>query len=380
MWDLKPEAPVEYRGPFKPMATKLPGVQICEHMPLQAGMMDRLALLRGIRSVENDHFLSEVYSGLPRTAGKRPAFGSVISRLAPGNSALPPYVSLKRPTTDQFEFEKPYYAGAQHAPFRPFGESLDDLRPVKSMDLLNDRRLLLKSFDTLRRDLDRPGVGAGLDQFHQKAVDIVTSPKVRDAFDLSREPAKVRDSYGRGKYPHQTLKTALYDWPGHQFLLARRLIEAGVRVVTLSAAEWDHHSAAEGDIFAALKMLMSCLDRSLFALCNDLESRGLANDVLVVVLGEFGRSPKIGQPGPGRDHWAEAGCAVLFGGGLTMGQVVGETDSRAERSKTGSITFQNVISTIYHVLGVNPAEVLPDFNGRPQYLLDKREPIRELVG
>jgi hypothetical protein len=187
MYDMKPDAPAEIRGEFHPISTNVPGLDICEHMPLQAGMMDRLALLRGIRSVENDHFLSEVYSGLPRTAGKRPAFGSVVSRLAPGNSSLPPYVSLKRPTTDQFEFEKPYYAGPQHAPFRPFGESLDDLRPVKSMDLLSDRRSLLKSFDTLRRDLDRPGIGASLDQFHQKAIDIVMSPKVRDALRAARE-------------------------------------------------------------------------------------------------------------------------------------------------------------------------------------------------
>src|SRR5581483_4671571 len=146
MWDLKPAAPAEYRGPFKPIATRLPGVQICEHMPLQAAMMDRLALLRGVLSVENDHFLSEVYSGLPRSAGQRPAFGSVVSRLAGTGSALPPYVSLSRATTDQFEFEKPHYAGPAHAPFRPFGEALKDLEPVKSPELLHDRKQLLNAF------------------------------------------------------------------------------------------------------------------------------------------------------------------------------------------------------------------------------------------
>src|ERR1700722_9513868 len=143
MYDLKPDAPDEYRGPFKPIATRLTGVRICEHMPLQAAMMDQLALLRGIRSVENDHFLSEVYSGLPRGAGKRPAFGSVVSKLAPSTSSLPTYVSLDRPSTDQFEFEKPYYAGSNHAPYRPFGEALDDLRPVGSLDQFGDRKKLL---------------------------------------------------------------------------------------------------------------------------------------------------------------------------------------------------------------------------------------------
>jgi hypothetical protein len=378
-YDLKPDAPDEFRGPFKPIATKLTGTRICELMPLQAGIMDELALLRGIRSVENDHFLSEVYSGLPRGAGKRPAFGSVVSRLAGNASAVPTYVSLDRPTTDQFEFEKPYYAGAGHAPFRPFGSAVEDLQPVKSFEQLQDRKQLLSAFDTMRRDLDKGDALTGLDRFQAKALDMITSPKVRDAFDVSKEPDKVLASYGKGKYPHQTAKDILYDWNGKAFLLARRLVEAGVRVVTLRAAEWDHHSAARGDIFAALRRLLPLLDRSLFALVSDLKARGLGRDVLVVVLGEFGRTPKIARPGPGREHWAEAGCAVLYGGGLRMGQVVGETDSRAERARSGSISFQNIIATIYHVLGIDATAQLADFNGRPQSLLDDREPIRELT-
>jgi hypothetical protein len=380
MYDLKPDAPDEYRGPFKPIATKLPGVQICELMPLQASIMDQLALLRGIRSVENDHFLSEVYSGLPRGAGHRPAFGSVVSRLAGNGSSLPTYVSLSRASTDQFEFEKPYYAGPGHTPFRPFGEALEDLKPARSLEQLQDRKVLLREFDTLRRDLDHRGTFGGLDRFQAQALDIITSPKVRDAFDLSKEPAKLRASYGRGKYTHQTAKDIYYDWPAERFLLARRLVEAGVRVVTLQAAEWDHHSGASSDIFHSLRHMLPALDRSIYALVTDLRTRGLDRDVLVVVLGEFGRTPKIVQPGPGREHWAEAGCAILYGGGLQMGQVIGETDSRAERSKSGSISFQNIFATIYRVLGIDPATTLADFNGRPQYLLEDREPIRELVG
>jgi uncharacterized protein (DUF1501 family) len=171
----------------------------------------------------------------------------------------------------------------------------------------------------------------------------------------------------------------MYPWEGERFLLARRLVEAGARVVTFQVAAWDHHSGPQSDIFHALRHLLPALDRSLSSLFADLDARGLTDDVLVVVLGEFGRTPKIAQPGPGREHWAEAGCAVLFGGGLKMGQVVGETDSRAERSKSGTIGFQNVIATIYNVLGIDPATTLPDFSGRPQFVLEERDPVRELV-
>jgi hypothetical protein len=231
----------------------------------------------------------------------------------------------------------------------------------------------------MRRDLDRQRLGDAHDKFHTQALDIITSPKVRDAFDLSREPDRVRASYGQGKFPHQTYKTIFYPWPAEQFLLARRLVEAGARVVTLRPGHWDHHSSDMGDIFLALRHLLPALDRSLCALINDLRARGLEKDVLVALLGEFGRTPRIGQPGPGREHWADAGCVLFSGGGLRMGQVIGETDTRAERSKTGNISFQNIFSTIYNVLGIDPAVTLPDFNGRPQYLLDDREPIQELL-
>jgi hypothetical protein len=379
MYDLKPDAPDEIRGPFKPIATSLTGVRICELMPLQAQMMNQLALLRGVRSVENDHFLSEVYSGLPRTAGQRPAFGSVVSRLAGAGSSLPTYVSLSRATTDQFEFEKPHYAGPAHAPFRPFGEAIKDLEPIKSLELLRDRKQLLSAFDSMRREVDQHGSAGALDRFQAQALDIITSTKVRDAFDLSREPDKLRASYGTGKFPHQTFKTIFYPWQGEQLLLARRLVEAGVRVVTLRLGDWDHHSSANGDIFLALRHLLPLLDRSLTALFTDLQARGLERDVLVVVLGEFGRTPKIAQPGPGREHWADAGCVLLYGGGLKMGQVIGETDARAERSRSGNISFQNILATIYHVLGIDPGTSLTDYDGRARCLLDDGDPIRALV-
>jgi uncharacterized protein (DUF1501 family) len=378
-WDLKPDAPAEYRGPFQPIDTAVPGVRVCELFPKQAEIMGRLALLRGIRSVENDHFLSEVYSGLPRPSGKRPAFGSVVSRIAGDGLQLPPYVSLDRPTTDQFEFEKPYYAGAQHAPFRPFGDALDNLAPVKSLDLLDDRKSLLAAFDTMRRDIDASGLAAGMDRFQATALDLITSRQAREAFDLSREPKKNIERYGKGKHTHQADKNILYDWDARPFVLARRLVEAGVRVVTLRVGSWDHHSGAAQDIFASYRYCLPALDRSIYALVTDLEARGLLDDVLVVVLGEFGRTPKITYPGPGREHWADAGCAVLAGGGLKAGLVVGATDSRAERAKAGQFSFQNVIATIYHVLGIDLDVMLQDFNGRPQTLLDDKSPVRELV-
>jgi hypothetical protein len=398
MWDLKPQAPIEYRGPFQPTATKLSGVQICEHMPRQAEIMDRIALIRGIRSVENDHFLSEVYTGLPRGAGKRPAFGSVVSKVActlplssanngarsvpTTYSALPTYVSLDEPTTEQFEFELPHYAGAGHAPFRPFAESIGDLTPVKDLDQLASRKALLRAFDDVRRRVHQEDRFAALDRFQAQALEMITSPQVREAFDLTKESEETLRRYGHkaGKYPHQTVKTILYDWDARPFVLARRLVEAGTRVVTLRVGSWDHHSAAEGDIFFALKCLMPVLDQSIVALADDLKDRGLEDDVLVVVLGEFGRTPKITPLGPGREHWADAGCGLFLGGGLAMGQVIGETDSRAERAKSGSITFQNLVATIYHVLGIDPHATIPDFNGRPQYLLEDPTPMRQLVG
>jgi hypothetical protein len=381
-WDPKPEAPVEYRGEFASTATRLPGVGLCELFPRQAAMLDQLALLRGVRSVENDHYLSEVYTGLPRTAGKRPAFGSVISRLGESGHAspMPPFVSLRELGGEPFEFEKPHYAGAGHAAFRPFGQTLENLSPVKDLDRLEDRRQLLAGFDDTRRKLDQDELAAGLDRFQRQALEMITAPAVRQAFDIKQEPAETFERYGRGKYTHQADYKILYDWDPKPFILARRLVEAGVRVVTLQVGSWDHHSLPTQHIFKSYRHVLPVLDQNICALVDDLDHRGLREDVLVVVLGEFGRTPKIGSPHPGREHWAEAGCVLLAGGGLRMGQVIGQTDRRAERATSGSITFQNLMATLYHVLGIDPASTLPDFNGRPQYLLDDPQPIRELLG
>ena len=171
----------------------------------------------------------------------------------------------------------------------------------------------------------------------------------------------------------------LYEWESKPFVLARRLVEAGVRVVTLQVGSWDHHSVPSQHIFESYRHVLPVLDQSIYALVTDLEERGLIDDVLVVVLGEFGRTPKVSYPGPGREHWADAGCVLMAGGGLRMGQVIGQTDTRAEKSTSGSISFQNIMATIYRVLGIDPRTTLADFNGRPQYLLDDPQPIAELV-
>jgi hypothetical protein len=231
----------------------------------------------------------------------------------------------------------------------------------------------------MRRDLDRADGIRGVDKFQAQAFDLITSPRVRDAFDLSKEPPKNVARYGSGKYPHQTVKDIFYPWDPKPFVLARRLVEAGVRVVTLRAGSWDHHSGPQADIFHALRHIVPLVDRSVHALVTDLEARGLADDVLVVVLGEFGRTPKISKPGPGREHWADAGCVVMAGGGLNVGRVVGETDGRGERARSGAMSFQNVIATIYGVLGIDLDTMLPDFGGRPQHLLDDNKPVKELV-
>jgi uncharacterized protein (DUF1501 family) len=242
-----------------------------------------------------------------------------------------------------------------------------------TLEKLTDRKQLLRSFDTLRRDLDDVrGSLAGMDAFTAQALDMITTGKARDAFDLNREPDRVRQKYGRGS----------------EYLLARRLVEAGVPVVTLTPqnhgvaqkcnGQWDHHD----HIFECLRVVLPQLDRSIHALITDLHERGLDKDVGVVVWGEMGRTPRVGtQRGTvgGRDHWPQSGFALLAGGGLNTGQVVGATDLRGERPKGIPYTPQNVLATLYHVLGIDPVTTLPDHTGRPIYLLDDREKVAELV-
>ena len=381
MYDMKPEAPREYRGEFSPIKTSVPGMDICELMPMQAKIADKFTILRGVKLTEL-HTGNEFYSGYPwqesprasaPNEARRPALGSVVSRLCPTASAIPPYVSLG----NQPDWERPYYAGVEYEPFRVASgnakETLENMgrrQGVGAARLVN-RSELLHSFDTLRRNFESYGPARGLDAFHARALEIVTSGKVRDAFDVDQEPANIRSRYGEGPFPFGI-------HPGRMLLEARRLIEAGVSVVTgcFTTGGWDTHR----DNFATLRKLVPPLDQALHALVTDLESRGLLEDVLILMGGEFGRTPRIGDITPdGRSHWPEAGFLWLAGGGLKVGQVIGATDARAERATGKPIRMQNVLSTIFPLLGIDPAITLRDHNGRPQYLLEDREPVRGLV-
>jgi hypothetical protein len=381
-YDMKPDAPADYRGEFNPIKTNVSGFDICEHMPLQTKIADKLALVRTVQFVEPmQHELEEVYTGFP-IAQHRPSFGSVISKFRGGDPKLPSYVSLEYGTTTR-SYESPQYLGAAHRPLQIAGtEGVRNLTRHQSITpaKLDDRKDLLKSFDTMRREVDASR--DSMDAYTARALDIITSPKARDAFDLSREPQKIRDKYGETRYDKFIYvgKKADSQWDTHSFLLARRLVEAGVPAVTLRAGLWDHHgnvvTGAGSTIFSGMKTMLPLLDRGIHALVTDLHDRGLDKEVLVLVWGEFGRTPKISQAG--RDHWPDTGFA-LFAGACNTGLVVGETDSKGQRPKTRALSAQNVLGTVYHTLGIDWKQKVPDFSGRPIQLLDDGEPIAELV-
>ncbi|HYT95602.1 MAG TPA: DUF1501 domain-containing protein [Gemmataceae bacterium] len=370
LYDLKPDAPVEYRGEFRPIRTNVPGFDICELMPLQSQIADKLAIIRNMRFQQQGHTSPELYTGF--LTGNRPSIGSIVSKLrrnAGVVDALPPYVALGDPN----HVGSPGFLGKAYEPYVPGPRAANlGLSSGMTLDRLGDRRRLLRSFDGLRRDLDDAhGSLQAVDAFQAQALEMITSNRARDAFDMSKESDRVRAKYGRGT----------------EFLLARRLVEAGVPVVTLTPrnhnpgpmcnGEWDHHD----HIFRCLRTVVPQLDRSIYALVTDLHERGLAEDVAVVVWGEMGRTPRVGtQRGTtgGRDHWPQAGFALVAGGGLRMGQVVGATDARGESPRGGAYTPQNVLATLYHVLGIDPASTLPDHQGRPIYLLDDRRKVEEL--
>jgi Protein of unknown function (DUF1501) len=359
-YDMKPDAPAEIRGEFKPIRTNVPGIQVCEHLPRHAQMMDKLAVIRGIKSNDlGDHTPHYILTGFP-DRGKRPVFGAVVSYLRPRSDGMPPYVSLMYKPPGLYDNEGPVYAGPAHRPFVPKAEGLANLSLAKgvSLERLGDRRELLAEFDTLSRDVDAHGRMGGIDAYTQRALEMVTSPRVREAFDLKKEPDEARARYG--KYCEN-------------FLLARRLVEAGVSVVTLKVGDWDTHEKN----FKDMREQLPQLDQGFHALVTDLYDRRLDKDVAVVLWGEFGRAPKISR-GDGRDHWPEAGAAVIAGGGFKVGQVIGETDSHGARSKVTPYTPGNVLSSLYRHLGIDPATTIPDHSKRPMHVLDDRDPVREL--
>jgi uncharacterized protein (DUF1501 family) len=372
-WDMKPAAPAEIRGPFKPIQSSVPGMEMCEHMPLQAKIADQLALVRSLRFYDEGHNFSQLWTGFPKEAGKRPAFGSVVSALRargqlPGVTGLPAYVTALegRANSGGAPQDPAAYLGAAHRPFVPDAGGLKSLSllPGLTRERLGDRKALLSALEGLRRNLDDASV-ASADVYTAQALDMISSNRARDAFDLSREPATAREKYGKAT----------------TFLLARRLVEAGIPMITIAGAahagdgfNWDIH----GKSARFMPDICRAFDHEIYTLVTDLRERGLDQDVCVLAWGEMGHTPKLDNEG-GRDHWPHSGCALLAGGGLRMGQAIGSTDARGERPRTRPYTPQNVLATLYHVLGIDPATTLPDHNGRPMYLLEDQEKIAELV-
>jgi hypothetical protein len=392
MFDLKPDAPKEIAGPWRPAATNVNGIQICEAFPLLAKNMDKLAIVRSLVGNQADHDAIQVFNGhhprKPKPSGGWPQFGTVVSKLQGSvNPATPAYISLCYTCTHgPYNEPGPGFLGTSHAPFRPMGPSRNDmiLQGI-SLERLGNRKQLLKSFDTVRRDVDAAGTMEGMDSFSQQAFGLLTSSKLAEALDLSKEDNRIVDRYGTGN------PTIHMDGNGaprvpQSLLMARRLIEAGARVVTLNYSKWDWHGGrnAEGrannSIFLREEEDFPVFDRCVSALVEDLHQRGLDQDCSVIIMGEFGRTPKISAQ-VGRDHWPQVNCALLAGGGMKMGQVIGSTDRIGGEAASRPVTFGELYATLFHNLGidVNQATV-NDLNGRPQYLVeDDAQPMRELV-
>jgi hypothetical protein len=357
-YDLKPAAPIEYRGEFQPIATNVPGVHICEHLPLQARMFDKLALIRSVPG-EEDHFDSLVNTGYSQRENRtahHPSFGAVVSRLRGQRNAVPPFVSLRGLSIGL----EPGYLGVAHRAFTLTGQGMENLRLPEDVDQArnHERRSLLESFDEIRRDIDASGTLRGMDTFTARAFDMVASGAVRRALDLKREDRRVRDCY-RGV---------------EQFLTARRLIEAGVGCVTLAIGEWDTHRGN----FADLRRQLPHLDRGVSSLISDLHARGLDRDVVTVVWGEFGRTPRINAQA-GRDHWPPVMSVLVSGGGLRMGQVIGSSSARGEYPRDRRYSVSQVLRTLYRAIGIDPSLTFPDNSGRPRHILEDREPVQELL-
>ncbi len=385
-WDPKPDAVAQYRGPLGASRTTVPGIQVGELLPAQARQMHRLALLRSVNHGSGDHtkanhwmltgFEGPAFNVPDFRVQRRPSLGSAVSRLRGSNRpGMPPYVAVPhlRGGTDNF-FHYSAYLGVGHNPF--IVESDPNLPAFRvknlsltrelSFDRLRDRRGVLARLDDLRRAGDQRS--AHLDQHQQRAFDLLTSKSVATAFEITAEPDRVREAYGRHTF-------------GQSALLARRLVEAGVTFVTVNCVPWDHHGTANRlPTLKGAKLLIPPLDRALGALVEDLCQRGLYERTLVVAMGEFGRTPRMNPEG-GRDHWGNVFSVLLGCGGMKMGQAVGRSTPRGEYVADRPISPQDVAATVYHHLGIEASKVaFLDAQRRPMYLIENGLPIRELVG
>jgi len=395
-YDMKPDAPSEYRGPLRPISTNVPGIDICEYMPLQAQMANKFSIIRSMHhemSAHNDGSIEVLTGKTParpdptsQARSQHPDFGMIASRCrGVRRDGIPQYVGVQRAPF----MTRPNYLGVAHQAFATGDPSKPEYAP-KNLTLatginnqrLDDRKSLVRQFDRFRRDLDLTQSLSAIDQFRASAFDILTSRSVADAFDISREDAKTRDRYGRHRW-------------GQSCLLARRLAAAGVAVVNVDATapnnttkhfSWDDHAGAFHLDYAQRERLPQ-MDQALTALVEDLERHGLTDKVLVLACGEFGRTPRVtsapknfsDQIGMGRDHWPHAFSVFVSGGGLRMGEVVGQTTSKSEYPISDPITPQDLMATVYRHLGINAEESYRDFAGRPVPILSSGKPIAQLI-
>ena len=377
-FDLKMDAPREIRGEFSPIATNVPGIQICELLPKLARITDKLAVIRSISDAVDDHSDFMCMTGRRKNRqpqGGWPAFGACVSSLltsaevsVPASIALEPRMKHK-----PYNAATPGFLGPSRSPFRPEGQGRGDMTLNDiTVDRLADRRALLESFDRFRRDADQAGLMGAYDSFNQTAFDVLTSSRLLDALDYTREDPRVIERYGKGDpKPRGDAAPMMME----QFLIARRLVEAGARVVTVAFGFWDYH----GNNFKNARAELPMLDQGVSALIEDLHERGLDKDVSVVVWGEFGRSPTINKDA-GRDHWPRVSTALLAGGGMRTGQVIGATDRLGGEPSERPVAFGEVFATLYQRLGIDLATTIPDLSGRPQYLVEPGcLPMKELI-
>ncbi|MBI2807830.1 MAG: DUF1501 domain-containing protein [Planctomycetes bacterium] len=404
-FDPKPDAPVEIRGEFRTIPTNVTGTSICEHLPRLARMADKFTLIRslvGFRDDHNTHWCTTGWESHPAMessplipgfpAGNWPSMGAVLSRaLGPRVNGMPVCVDLTPKDADaRFILRtppgQPGYLGVAHSGFE---SQVVDRRNIMldGVDLgrLADRRAMLASFDGYRRDADARGAVAGIDSYQRQAIEVLTSARLANALDLRQEDARVRARYGLDRdHPYERDGKTHLD----QFLLARRAIQAGARCVTLAFSRWpfgrvlrgDHNWDWHRDLFPEARMALPLLDHGLSALIEDLDQQDMLDDVAVVVWGEFGRTPRI-NANAGRDHWARVCSALVAGGGMRNGQVIGSTSRWAEEPRSRPVHFREVFATLYDRLGINvDTTQFHDLSGRPQYLVGEHRPMAELMG
>lgn len=378
-FDLKPDAPAEFRGEFQPIATKVPGIQIGEHMPRTAGQMDKFSLIRSFRHHNSDHGPADhfIHTGYFPQAGfnpnlkpnnQQPAHGAVIARKLGPRGTVPPYVCLPK----MHPSAGPAYLGVAAAPFVIDADpnapnfAVPDLLPppVLAADRLDARRQLLGQLDRYQETEEARAnrEAQAVEVFRRKAFELMTSPAAKKAFDIHAEPDKLRDEYGRNSL-------------GQSCLMARRLVEAGVRCVSIDHSNWDTHD----DNFATLKReLLPALDAAMSTLFRDLAERGQLGKTLVVVTGEFGRTPRVNK-NAGRDHWGPGFTVMLGGGGIQGGRVIGRSDARAEKPAIEPHGPEDLAATMYHLLGINPEDEFHTPEGRPVKIVNNGKVIDKLL-